>query len=75
MIHLTENCLQRQKWSPYRGAASTLVCAKTERNIPASANQGLSIALQDSHHHVHAMTIESLLLVDVVKVVNHCLTF
>ena len=41
MLLLTENCLQWQKWSPYKsqGVVSTPVCAKKERNGPASADQ------------------------------------
>ena len=53
---LTENCLWNQKWSPWkgRGLVSTPVCAKKERDGPACADQGLSIASQDSRH-IHGM--------------------
>ena len=53
---LTEKCLLCQKWSPYkrRAMVSMFVCAKKKRNGPASADQGLSTASQDSHH-VHNM--------------------
>ena len=57
MLLPTKNCLQCQKWCPYkgRGVVSTPICAIKVRNSPASANQGLSIASQDIHH-VHDMS-------------------
>ena len=43
MLLLTENCLQCQKWSPYKGRApfSVPICAKKERSSPANVDQGL----------------------------------
>ena len=60
MLLLTENCLQYQKWSPYkgRGVVSMPVCVKRERNGLASADQGLSRANQDSCH-VHGILCPS----------------
>ena len=54
-LHLTECCLQVQKWCPYkwRGVVPELVCANKVRNGPASANQGFSTASQGSCH-VHS---------------------
>ena len=48
----TENCLQYQKWCPYkgRGVVSMPVCANKVRNGPASADQGHSTASQGSCH-------------------------
>ena len=48
---LTENAYNDRNGAPKKGrwAVSTPVCAKRERNGPASADQGLSIASQDSH--------------------------
>ena len=51
-LHLTECCLQVQKWCPYkgRGVVPEPVCANKVRNGPASANQGFSTASQGSCH-------------------------
>ena len=47
---LTENCLQYRKRFPYkgRGVVSIPICANKVRNGPASVDQGLSTASQDS---------------------------
>ena len=47
----TENCLQCQKWSPYkgRGAVSTPIYVKEERNGLASADQGFSCIPYSEH--------------------------
>ena len=57
ILFLTENRLQCQKSSPYkgRGAVSTPICGKKERNGPASADNGLSTDSQESHY-VHVMS-------------------
>ena len=54
-LHLTECCLQVQKWCPYkgRGVVPEPVCANMVRNGPASADQGFSTATQGSCH-VHS---------------------
>ena len=58
-LHLTENCLQIQKWCPYttRGEEWFLhsFVIKTVRNNPASANQGCSTSSTGSCH-VHGMS-------------------
>ena len=52
VLHLTEYCLQVQKWCPYkgRGVYPEPVCANMVRNGPASADQGFSTASQCSCH-------------------------
>ena len=64
VLHLTECCLQVQKWCPYkeRGVVPEPVCANKVRNGPASADQGFYTASQGSCHlqgtwgscHVHS---------------------
>ena len=51
-LHLTECCLQVQKWCPYkgRGVVPEPVCANKVRNGPASADQGCSISSQGTRH-------------------------
>ena len=51
-LHLTECCLQVQKWCPYkgRGVIPEPVCASKVRNGPAGADQGFSTASQGSCH-------------------------
>ena len=51
-LHLTECCLQVQKWCPYKGkgVVPELVCANKVRNGPPSANQGFSTATKGSCH-------------------------
>ena len=51
-LHLTECCLQVQKWCLYkgRGVVPEPVCANKVRNGPASADQGFSTASQGSCH-------------------------
>ena len=51
-LHLTESCLQNQKWCPYKrkGVVPEPVCANKVRNGPASADQGFSTASQGSYH-------------------------
>ena len=48
MLFLTENCRQWWKMSPYKGREVVCmpICAKKERNVPASVNQGYSTASQ-----------------------------
>ena len=60
MLLPTENCLQCQKWSPYkgRGGFSILVCVKNERNAQASADQGFSTAKTATMYMAwHVMTM------------------
>ena len=51
-LHLTECCLQVQKWCLYkgRGVVPGLVCANKVRNGPASTDQGFSTVSQGSCH-------------------------
>ena len=56
MLHLTKNCLQIQKWCPYkRRVISAPICANKVRNGLASADQSYSRANQGSCH-VHGMS-------------------
>ena len=52
VLQLTESCLQIPKWCPYkaRGVVPEPVCANKARNGPATADQGSSLASQDSCH-------------------------
>ena len=58
MFLLTENCLQYQKWCPYkgRGMVSTPVYSNKVRNGPASAAQAFLQPCSQDNCHVHGIS-------------------